>query len=125
MTKITQLFLCLCTLSFANAQTKSTPRLHNWIAEFMPQANSETTRFVMVMADGTLSTWTVGAEVSAFPDFNDAVQVSAGSHHLLILKKDGTVWALGKNDAYQLGNLEFTNAKGKESAIPFKVTGAF
>lgn len=117
------IFFCLLALGSANAQTKSSARLRNWIADFMPESDARTSKFVMVMADGTLRTWSAGGEVTTFPDFKDAVQVSAGLHHLLILKKDGTVWAIGKNNDYQLGNLEFTNKKGKASEIPLEVTG--
>ena len=37
-------------------------------------------------------------------EITDAIDVAAGVHHTLILRKDGTVWAAGRNDYGQLGN---------------------
>ena len=35
---------------------------------------------------------------------DDVSSISAGGHHSLILKTDGTVWATGQNNYGQLGN---------------------
>jgi alpha-tubulin suppressor-like RCC1 family protein len=39
-----------------------------------------------------------------FSTFNDVVAVSAGLHHSVYLKSDGTVWAAGRNSWGQLGD---------------------
>ncbi len=47
-------------------------------------------------------------------------QVSAGRHHTIILKKNGSVWAVGSNDKGQLGNGK-SGADAKE-LIPVEIT---
>jgi len=48
---------------------------------------------------------------------SDVADISAGSDHILALKKDGTVWAWGDNHAYQLGN-----GTNEDSNIPVQVS---
>jgi len=37
-------------------------------------------------------------------NLDDIEEVAAGAHHVLVLKRDGTVWAWGNNDDGQLGD---------------------
>lgn len=37
-------------------------------------------------------------------EVEDIVAISSGMYHVLALKKDGTVWAWGRNSSGQLGN---------------------
>lgn len=55
-------------------------------------------------------------KISAFS--NNVKAVAAGWMHALILKNDGTVWAMGRNDYGQLGNGASTN-----SNIPVQTMG--
>lgn len=48
---------------------------------------------------------------------NNVIAISAGMYHSLALKSDGTVWAWGLNNNYQLGN---TNG---DSLVPVQVPG--
>lgn len=123
MKRISLLVYVLMSLTYSNAQVKDQPRLHNWIATFMPEANAATIRHVMVMADGTLRIWKAGEKPALFPGIDNALQVAAGQSHLLILKKDGTIWALGDNGNYQLGDESLSNRKETSSETPVKVTG--
>ena len=43
-------------------------------------------------------------DIGAIAGINDAVMVSAGYNHNLVLTQDGTVWAMGANGQGQLGN---------------------
>lgn len=43
-------------------------------------------------------------DIGAIAGINDAVMVSAGYNHNLVLTEDGTVWAMGSNSQGQLGN---------------------
>ncbi len=42
--------------------------------------------------------------IAAEQPMTEVIQVSAGGYHSMIVKRNGTVWAVGKNDHGQLGN---------------------
>jgi alpha-tubulin suppressor-like RCC1 family protein len=122
MKRVSFLIVLLVCFIAAYAQQKQ-PRLHNWIAEYLPINNvRDYLRYVMVMSDGTLRSWRPGEQPERFTTIDNAVQVCAGSNHLVILKSDGTVWTMGKNDYLQLGN-EGSDYTVRESNVPVKVTG--
>ncbi|MGC5328575.1 RCC1 domain-containing protein [Brevibacillus sp. SYSU BS000544] len=50
-------------------------------------------------------------------DLSDVVQLDGGLLHAIVLKKDGTVWGMGKNAEGQLGN-----GGGKEAYSPIPVS---
>ena len=41
---------------------------------------------------------------TTYEEMKDAIDIATGHGHTLVLKKDGTVWATGRNDYGQLGN---------------------
>ncbi|MBO7744307.1 hypothetical protein I8J29_08885 [Paenibacillus sp. MWE-103] len=74
-----------------------------------------------LLGDGTVWTWgvTIPSASDAYPypgptpiqvkddsglAFDSVIAISAGRGHYLALKRDGTVWAWGRNDAGQLGD---------------------
>ena len=52
------------------------------------------------------------------PALDGVVAVAAGEFHTLVLKKDGSVWAYGRNDRGQLGDGSVT-----DSSVPVRVPG--
>jgi alpha-tubulin suppressor-like RCC1 family protein len=72
--------------------------------------------------NGRLGTGTSGSSSTQSPTqvsgFTNAVAVSAGNEHSLVLKGDGTVWAFGSNQYGQLGDGTTT-----DRATPVQVTG--
>lgn len=68
------------------------------------------------LGEGTSADWTVPLPVLAGESnveignyFHDAVTVTGGGSHSLILKSDGTVWAWGRNEFGQLADGTATN----------------
>lgn len=62
------------------------------------------------------------------PGITTAVAVSAGSEHSLVLLKDGTVLAWGRNDWWQHGNgtqedFRRETTRNQDSAVPIQVSG--
>ena len=51
-------------------------------------------------------------------DLTDVATIDAGDFHSMALKKDGTVWHWGRNEAYQLGN-----TSGGPRVAPVEVAG--
>lgn len=51
------------------------------------------------------------------PDFNDIVDISASSNHILMLRSNGDVWGWGKNSCYQLGGTS------GDIIVPIKIEG--
>ncbi|AEC01302.1 fimbrillin family protein [Parasphaerochaeta coccoides] len=71
------------------------------------------------LGDGTTTNRSTPVQVKASTTPNDfmtnVVAVSAGSNHTLILKKDGTLWATGRNNNGQLGDDTTAN---KSTPVP-------
>lgn len=44
-------------------------------------------------------------------DVEDFIDISCGHNHLLIIKRDGSLWGFGNNDFYQLGMFENTETR--------------
>lgn len=67
-------------------------------------------RFVVLHGDGRLSAFgtfdreTPPMKLRPFPGVTEVAAVAAGTKHVAVLKKDGTVWTWGNNDDGQLGN---------------------
>ncbi|MFA6706499.1 MAG: hypothetical protein WCR91_01190 [Sphaerochaetaceae bacterium] len=53
---------------------------------------------------GTDSTKTLPMSTQFVLVFEDAADISGGKSHVVVLKKDGTIWTTGLNDNYQLGD---------------------
>ena len=74
-------------------------------------------------ASGQLGDGTVGGNRStpmAMSNGASAVAIVGGSAHALILKRDGTVWAVGNNAFGQLG---FNTASGAPASTPQQIPG--
>lgn len=83
-------------------------------------------------SDGTVWAWgsdvagelgdgvpdTVGLTAKPVPGLTGMVQVAAGSFDSMALRNDGTVWAWGANDHYQLGN-NGTQDRATPGTVPF------
>lgn len=91
-------------------------------AGFMTEASASTFSHFILLPDGTLRTFAPGDEPKTFPGLDNVIAISAGTFHILALKKDGTVWAWGRNDEKELGN-EALAPKNTNSATPVQVTG--
>ena len=77
-----------------------------------------------VRVDGTVLTWGVDPRTNALqptptvvPGIDDAVDVSVGRNHALVLRGDGTVAALGQNTVGQLGTGDTAPQAGVVSVI--------
>lgn len=92
----------------------------NWIASYRSKAG---VRHVIALSNGKVMTWQAGGEMQPVQGLENAVQVSGGEEHLLVLDKSGYVYTLGSNDYYQLGDAELVEKKVRESAEPVKVKG--
>ncbi|MCM2357051.1 MAG: zinc-ribbon domain-containing protein [Geobacteraceae bacterium] len=66
--------------------------------------------FMALTKDGRVSIWgkTVGVDALREPQtvagLADVTAISAGTNHRAVVKQDGTIWCLGKNDQGQLGD---------------------
>lgn len=114
--KLLLAFFCLLAYTYAGGQSIG----ENWIASYLSDIKL---MHVMVLSDGSLMTWEAGGTMQPIPGIHNAAQVSAGKSHLLVLDKNGTVWALGKNDYFQLGNRELSDNGTRISATLVKVDG--
>jgi alpha-tubulin suppressor-like RCC1 family protein len=96
-----------------------------WAARsLMPTGNNTYgLKHFVLMRDGTLTYFAAGEKPVPFPGIDNISAISAGSDHILALKKDGTVWAWGTNISDQLGNKEFSEKNQTFSAVPVRVTG--
>ncbi|QEC40198.1 RCC1 domain-containing protein [Pseudobacter ginsenosidimutans] len=103
---------CLCSF----AQTFS----GNWICSYR---NKTGINHVMALSNGEVMRWQAGGEMQKIPDIENAVQVSGGEEHLLVLDKNGYVYTLGMNDYYQLGDPDLVSKKIRESERMVKVKG--
>ncbi|WP_300601218.1 hypothetical protein [Niabella sp.] len=112
--------LFICTLALAVFSSYAQSAAENWIATYL--SNAKPTH-VMVLSDGSLMTWEAGGTPEKVAGIRDAVQVSAGTEHVLVLDKSGTVWAMGKNEYYQLGNPDLSDKGIRESAALVRVAG--
>jgi alpha-tubulin suppressor-like RCC1 family protein len=83
-------------------------------------------------SDGTVWAWgsdvagelgdgvpdTIGLTAKPVPGLTGMVQVAAGSFDSMALRNDGTVWAWGANDHFQLGN-NGTQDRATPGTVPF------
>ncbi len=95
----------VCLPNLLNAQTNNVNSVNTWGANNWGQ-----------LGDGT--TVDKSSPVETVPPISDAVSVKNGSTHSLALKKNGTVWAWGRNNYGQLGNGTTNNATS-----PIQVSG--
>jgi hypothetical protein len=109
--------------SFEQVSTK--PYSRQWLAGFMTAgADASSFRHFLVLPNGTLASFAAGEKPEPFAGIDNVAAISAGTFHILALKKDGTVWAWGKNDSWQLGNQALSkNKNALHSAVPVQVTG--
>jgi alpha-tubulin suppressor-like RCC1 family protein len=99
-------------------------KLHaGWCGGFLTAgANGSSFKHFIVLSDGTLASFAPGETPQPFHGIDNVAAISASTFHILALKKDGTVWAWGENDNWQLGNREFAK-KEMRSNVPVQVTG--
>lgn len=90
----------------------------NWICSYRNKAGIQ---HVMVLSNGEVMRWQAGGEMKKIPEIENAVQVSGGEEHLLVLDKNGYVYTLGMNDYYQLGDPDLVSKKIRESEKAVKV----
>lgn len=57
----------------------------------------------VVYDDGSIAVWDISYNQKQILEIDNAVSVSSGKDHILILKEDGTVWSWGSNNYGQLG----------------------
>lgn len=91
---------------------------NNWITSYRTVKG---VRHVMPLSNGEVMTWVAGGEMEKIEGLENAVQVSGGEEHLLVLDKNGYVYTLGNNDYYQLGDPDLVDKKVRESDKPVKV----
>ncbi|MGN6416904.1 MAG: RCC1 domain-containing protein [Pseudobacter sp.] len=92
----------------------------NWIASYRSKAGIH---HVIALSNGQVMTWQAGGEMQRIEGLENAIQVSGGEEHLLVLDKSGYVYTLGSNDYYQLGDADLVAKKVRESSKPVKVKG--
>ena len=94
---------------------------------------------LMVKTDGTL--WGCGnnsygqlglgdlvfstIQIEPIQLMSDVQSVSAGAYHTMILKKDGTLWACGRNDNGELGIGNFTNQRQPVKVMQSTASGYY
>jgi alpha-tubulin suppressor-like RCC1 family protein len=124
MKSIITLLLLTLSINISNAQLKpSQSPGQNWLEGFMTAgANASSFRHFLLLADGTLQIFAPGEQPKTLQGIDNVAAISAGTFHILALKKDGTVWAWGGNSDRQLGN-ETLAKNEKSSDFPVQVTG--
>jgi alpha-tubulin suppressor-like RCC1 family protein len=123
MKSIVFVLLALCCTVYLPAQNAKPVARQNWMAGFMTDgASSASFRHFILLPNGTIGYFAPGQALQPFPGIEDVVAISAGTFHMLAIKKDGTVWAWGRNDEKQLGN-ETLAKGGLGSKTPVEVTG--
>jgi len=123
MKKITCFLIIALAAQHSLAQLTAYACRQNWAEGFMTYgASSSTFRHFILLPGGTLQTFAPGETPHAFTLIDNVMAISAGTFHILALKKDGTVWAWGSNDDRQLGN-EALAKKEQRSDVPVQVTG--
>lgn len=94
----------LCLVLEARSQNIQSWRNPTWAAGFMTAgANAASFRHFILLPDGSLESFAAGEQPAKFKAIDNVVAISAGTFHILALKKDGTVWSWGSNDDKQLG----------------------
>jgi alpha-tubulin suppressor-like RCC1 family protein len=84
------------------------PPANNWIATCM--IGGKNTKHFLLLPEGTVISFAPGGKSEPVEGLRNIVAIAAGNYHMLALKKDGTVWAWGNNDEYQLGNKSLTQS---------------
>ena len=57
------------------------------------------------------------------PDISDATAIAVGLKHACMVRRDGTVWCWGNNEAAQLGGGGGNSARPVQVALPARATG--
>ncbi len=116
------LFLLMQITAFAQS-TQTIKR--NQIASFMSEGASGSEHHYIVEPDGTLSFFKPGEKSQPFAGIDNVKEICSGQWHILALKNDGTVWAWGNNERFQLGSESLIDDKGKgiASMKPVQVEG--
>lgn len=109
------------------------PLLITEASSIEPQVLTSGKHTLMLKVDGSVWTYGIGdyGELGngetgisdspvkvTFPNGTEIIQIAAGENHNLALDKDGSVWAWGRNNYYQLGNETVENI-----LTPVKVSG--
>src|SRR5947209_11536567 len=89
------IFNCLPLLS--HAQQAPHRLLQNWIVEASPGNAGSKSYYFLVMPDNTIDSFSAGNPPRPFLGIDNVTAIDAGAHHVVALKKDGTVWTWGYN----------------------------
>ena len=115
-------FVLLLSFMYADGQKNAYPPPDHWIATCMIGGNG--IKHFFLLPGGEVQAFSPGGKPEPVQGLQNVVALAAGNSHMLALKNDGTVWAWGENDDYQLGNKTLA-ASGNNSAVPVQVTGIF
>lgn len=97
------------------------PNQQGWIVTTLSNDARSTVIHYVLMADGTVQSFRPGGALEP-AGIDNVVSMAAGLYHVVVAKRDGTVWTWGRNDDLQLGNASLADNK-TYSAVPVPVTG--
>ena len=96
------LYFCYCVDAQTTPGTYKYPPKNNWIATCM--IGGKTTKHFLLLPDGTVNSFAPGEMPKPIEGLINIIAIAAGNYHMLALNKDGTIWAWGRNNEFQLGN---------------------